>query len=135
MKTFKKVILALAVVAFLAAVPWAISYNLSYDRYGAIDRPAPPVFIRVATVGAGSLNNTLKAKAAEYSNRNGGVRIFVLALTQEQIGAQEFDIRIVRDGDEVHAFVSPVQVKEAIQHCEKFLEKIAQENENVKIHI
>jgi len=131
MKTAKIV----AVLLFLASVPWAISYNLSYDKYGSIDRPDPPVFIQIVTVNAGSLNNTLKTKAAEYAKTNGGVRIFVLALTPEQVGAQEFDIRIIKDDNLFHAFVSSVQTKEAKQHCKNFLEKLAQENNTLKIHI
>lgn len=124
-----------AAVCFLAAVPWAIHYNLHYDRYGVIDRPAPPVFIQIVTVDAGMLNNTLKSKGAEYSNRNQGVRIFVLPMTQEQISAQEFDIRIIKDGDTFHAFISPAQTKEAIKHCREFLNRISQETANLKIHI
>jgi len=118
-------ILKIAVaVVFLSAVPWAMWYNINYDRYGTIDRPAPPVFIQVVTVEAGIFNNTLKAKAAEYANRNHGVRIFVLPMTAEQIGLQDFDIRIIRDDDTFYAFISPTQTKEAIIHCEKFLEDI-----------
>ena len=117
-----KAIKIVAVVLFLAAVPWAMHYNLNYDRYGTIDRPAPPVFIQVVTVDAGVFNNTLKAKAAEYSNRNNGVRIFVLPMTAEQVGLQEFDIRIIRDGGVLYTFISPTQTKEALEHCKKFLE-------------
>jgi len=108
----------------LLAVPWAMWYNLNYDRYGTIDRPSPPVFIQVVTVDAGVFNNTLKAKAAEYANRNHGVRIFVLPMTQEQIGLQNFDIRIIKDGETLYAFISPAQTKEALNHCNKFLEGI-----------
>ena len=130
-----KIIKTIAITLFLLAVPWAIHYNLNYDRYGTIDRPSPPVFIQIVTVDAGSFNNTLKAKAAEYANRNHGVRIFVLPMTQEQIGTQEFDVRIIRDGGEVYAFIAPAQTKEALEHCEKFLSKIAQESERLKINI
>jgi len=110
-------------------------YNLNYDRYGVIDRPAPPVFIQVVTVDAGIFNNTLKSKAAEYANRNHGVRIFVLPMTQEQVGLQDFDIRVIRDGNMIYAFISQAQTRESIEHCRKFLDKIAQEQEHFKIHI
>lgn len=124
----------IALVAIIAAVPWALQYNLNYDRYGVIDRPAPPIFIQIVTVDAGVFNNTLKANAANYSAQFDGVRIFVLPLTAEQIGTQEFDIRIIKDAGVLHAFVSPSQTKEAIKCCKEFLDKIAQENENLKIH-
>jgi len=117
-----KVVKIVALIVLLAAVPWAMWYNLNYDRYGVIDRPAPPVFIQVVTVDAGVFNNTLKAQAATYSNRNHGVRIFVLPMTAEQVGLQDFDIRIIRDNNVLYAFISPTQTKEAIEHCKKFLE-------------
>lgn len=129
-----KVLKIIAAMLFFAAVPWAIHYNLNYDRYGAIDRPAPPVFIQIVTVDAGSFNNTLKANAAAYSARN-SIRIFVLPMTYEQIGTQEFDIRIIKDSNVLHAFVSQAQTKEALEHCKEFLNKITQENANLKIHI
>jgi hypothetical protein len=130
-----RILKIVTVVFFLASVPWAINYNLGYDRYGTIDRPAPPVQIQIVTVNAGSFNNTLKTRAAGYANKNSGVRIFVLAMTAEQVGAQEFDIRIIKDGGTFHAFVSTAQTNQAIGHCEKFLENLAQENETLKIHI
>ena len=117
-----KVIKIIVAVLFLVAVPWAMWYNINYDRYGTIDRPAPPVFIQVVTVDVGVFNNTLKSKAAEYANRNHGVRIFVLPLNQEQVGLQDFDIRIIRDDGVVYAFISHTQTKEALAHCRKFLE-------------
>jgi len=119
-----KIVKATAVVLFLATVPWAMWYNLNYDRYGTIDRPAPPVFIQVVTVDAGVFNNTLKSKAAEYANRNHGVRIFVLPMSAEQVTLYDFDIRIIRDGGVLYSFISPTQTKEAIKHCEKFLEGV-----------
>jgi len=131
MKTVK----IFGIIFFLVSVPWAIHYNLNYDRYETITRPAPPVFIQIVTVDAGAFNNTLKTSAAKYSDRNYGVRIFVLPMTQEQIGTQEFDIRIIKDGDTLHAFISPIQTKEALKHCKEFLDKIAQETTNLKIHI
>ena len=70
-----KVIKTFVAVLFLLSVPWALWYNLTYDRYGSIDRPSPPVFIQIVTVDAGVFNNTLKTKAAEYATRNHGVRI------------------------------------------------------------
>ena len=130
-----KIVKPIALLLFLAAVPWAMWYNLTYDRYGVANRPAPPVFIQIVTVDAGVFNNTLKSKAAEYARRNYGVRIFVLPMTVEQIGVQEFDIRIIRDSGTIHAFVSLAQTKEAIEHCHKFLEGIAQESETFKINI
>jgi len=123
------------VALFLALVPWAIYYNLSFDRYGTIDRPTPPTFIQIVTVDVGGFNNTLKTNAAKYSSQFDDVRIFVLPMTNEQVGTQEFDIRIIRDGDVLHAFISPTQTKVATQHCKDFLDKIAQEHTNLKIHI
>jgi len=130
-----KIAKAIAAVIFLAAVPWAMHYNLNYDRYGVIDRPTPPVFIQIVTVDAGVFNNTLKTKAAEYANRNHGVRIFVLPMTAEQVGSQQFDIRIIRDGSNIHAFISQTQTAHAIEHCDKFMHKIAQEADTFQIHI
>jgi len=134
-KIVVKILKITAVALFLVSVPWALWYNLNYDRYGRLDRPAPPVFIQIVTVDAGSFNNTLKSRAAEYANRNYGVRIFVLPMTAEQISTQDFDIRIIREGSTVHAFISPTQTREAIQHCKDFLHKIAQESETLKINI
>jgi len=131
-KTFK---LTTVLLFLFVAVPWALWYNLTYDRYGSIDRPAPPVFIQIVTVDAGSINNTLKAKAAEYIRKHDMVRIFVLPMSQEQIGTQEFDIRIIRDGNILHAFISLAQVKEAVEHCRGFLAKVAQEIEGFVINI
>ena len=130
-----KVLKIITLVIFLASVPWAMWYNLNFDRYGIIDRPAPPVFIQVVTVDVGVFNNTLKTHAAAYSNRNHGVRNFVLPLNAEQIGLQEFDIRIIKDDGVFYAFISPTQTKEAGEHCRKFLEKLEQDNPNFKIHI
>ena len=130
-----KFVKTIALIALVACLPWAIYYNLNYDRYGVINRPAPPVFIQIVTVDAGVVNNTLKLRAAEYARRNFGVRVFVLPMTQDQIGTQEFDIRIIRDGDTLHAFISPLQTKESIEHCHDFLNGIVQETVNVKISI
>lgn len=134
-RSLVKLVKIFSMIIFLAAVPWAMHYNLNYDRYGTIDRPTPPVFIQIVTVNAGVFNNTLKAKAAEYASRNHGVRIFVLPLTAEQVGAQEFDVRIIRDGLSVHAFISQAQTPHAVEHCQNFLHKIAQENETFQINI
>ena len=130
-----KLIKIAAIVLFLASVPWAIDYNLRYDRFGALDRPNPPVLIQIVTVDAGLLNNTLKQKGAEYVRRNMGVRIFVLPMTLEQIGTQEFDVRIIKDNGNFHCFISPAQTKYALEICQEFLGEIVQENENFKIHI
>lgn len=124
----------IVIVAIFAAVPWAMHYNLNYDLYGTIDRPAPPIFIQIVTVDVGVFNNTLKANAAKYSVQFSGVKIFVLPLIAEQITMQEFDIRIIKNDGTLHAFVSSTQTREAIKHCKDFLDEIAQENENLKIH-
>ena len=42
---------------------------------------------------------------------------------------------LVRDGDVIHAFISPAQIKEARQHCEQFLQEIVKESEKFKINI
>jgi hypothetical protein len=131
MKTLKIV----ACVVFACLVPWALYYNLNYDRFGVIDRSAPPVFIQVVTVDAGVVNNSLKSSAASYAQRNSATRIFVLPMTVEQIGTQEFAIRIIRDGNTLHCFVSPAQTKEALEHCQKFLQLITQELEGFQIQI
>jgi hypothetical protein len=117
-----KILKAVALVVLLAAVPWAMYYNLNFDRYGVIDRPAPPVFIQIVTLDAGVFNNTLKARAADYASRNHGVRIFVLPMSAEQVSLYDFNIRIIRDGGVNYAFISPTQTKEALEHCKKFLE-------------
>jgi len=128
-----RIIKIIAAALFLAAVPWAMWYNLNYDRYGTIDRPAPPVFIQVVTVDAGVFNNTLKSKAAEYANRNHGVRLFVLPMNAEQITLYDFDIRIIRDGGELYAFISPTQTKEAAGHCQRFLEYLLNSGTSINV--
>ena len=129
MKLFRRIILVITVTVFLAAVPFAMWYNLNYDKYGSIDNPARPVFIQVCTVDTQAYNNTLRQKAAEYSNTNKTVRIFVLSLSPEQISGHEYDIKIINDDNTLHAFISPAQTEEAIRHCEKFLNNIQTQTE------
>ena len=125
MRIFKTVI----AVVFLALVPPAMWYNLNYNKYGAIDRDIEPVFIQVCTVNAQQYNNTLRQKSAEYANSNRSVKVFVLPLSQEQIAAYEYDIKIINDSETLHAFISPSQSSTAIRHCKNFLNKVKTETE------
>ena len=107
----KKVIL---VTVLFAITPFAISYNLSFDKYGTIGNPAEPIFIQVCTVDA-----NLRPCALEYMKSNRNVQIFILPLSAEQIGAVQCDIKIIRDGETLHAAISTVPPKR--EHCKRFL--------------
>ena len=117
------------VVVFVALVPFAMWYNLSYDKYGTIESPTQPVFIQVCTVNTHLYNNTLRFKAVEYANENRAVKIFVLPLSIEQIVGHEYDIKIIYEDETLYAFISSNQDNTAIRHCEKFLNKVRTETE------
>jgi len=110
-----KVLKALIILAFLASIPWAINYNLNFDKYGSLDNPAEPVFIQVCTLNTPNF----RQQAAEYSQKNPNVKIFTIALSAELIDTIQCDIKIIRDGETLRAFIYSSQ-----PHCKKFLDYI-----------
>ena len=118
---WRKIAFVTMSVLFFASVPFAMWYTLNFDKYGTIDSGVQPVFIQIIAIDTPRHNNDLRIFAAKYSTKHHGVKIFVLPLSTEQSNPLHSDIKIVRDGDVVHAFVSSAQPQSALQHCYDFL--------------
>lgn len=120
----KHIALFFAVILFAISIPFAMHYNLNYDKYGTVYRDTDSVFIRLITVNAAQYNTSIRLQAAKY-HRN--VKIFVLPLVAEL--EYDWDIKIIPDDDTLHAFISKSQSSTAIRHCENFLVKLQAETE------
>jgi len=103
---------------FAVAVVWAFVYNANFDKYGQIGESSELIFITVIVVD--TPHNKFRIRATEYSMDNANVTVFVMQIFDINM-IDNFDIKIVRDGDELHAFVNPDQSEETLTHCQNLL--------------
>lgn len=127
----KKIGVILVVVLFFLSVPFAMVYNINYDRYGGINATAPTIFIQISMIDTPTHNNTFRIRASEYMAKHKNVKIFIIVLSAEQSNPMRHDIKIVRDDTTLHAFISNNQTNSAIQHSNDFLDFVAEQNQLV----
>ena len=108
----------LLVIPFACVVIWAFWYNVNYPKHGELDGGSVPVLIRIATV---DVNQNFRPQAAQYMADNSNVTIFIISLSAELTDGGNFDIKITRDGDTLHAFVLSGIRKEALVVAKDFL--------------
>lgn len=122
----RKIVLWVLAALFFISVPFAVYYNQQYDRFGAIGREPTPVFITVIAIESDRYVGTFKLTAAEYTTKNDEVKILILPLKRELIQNMNYSIAIINENGILHAFISKGLDTHETEHCNAYLEKLAQ---------
>jgi len=143
---------------FLISVPFAMWYNINYDKYGEVFDTPQQITITIHAIDTSPYNNTFRRYSAEYSTKNQGVKIIIIPLTGEQSNPTHADIKIVREVTQtpehqnsqsnnsqsatpptpittIHAFISQNIPSHVLNHANGFIEFLINQTElNIQTH-
>ena len=127
----KKIPALVCLLAFLFLIPFAFIYVSNFDRHAGLVNHHQDIVIQVAAVEIPKQVGTLKKAGVSYNAQNRSVRIMVLNLTRAQVVNNQFDITLVKSGQELHALVANEASQTKLMHINAFLSVLSEFGLNI----